>query len=231
MIRRSANLFLDEFFTLKERNRLQKSQKTIIDWPQYLRDFRLSRSLKQETAAAMLGVTQPTLSRWETGASTPTTAAQNKVLKLLRQEKTPLESLEWVQVFRRWLGGGTIETKDGILRYTTRLAEEVLKTPREAIEGARIRDWFVGEAIEQRERTTRLGFYDGMIASFEACFHVEMRAHIRRDVSFYLHSVAWPYVLQSGEIIKVCQCRTVERDEAEIIRDRLDGPAQYTFVR
>jgi len=61
-----------------------KSMKVInqVEFSQFIREFRQSTGLTQEQFAAFLGVTYPTINRWENGRTTPSPMA----LKLIEQK-------------------------------------------------------------------------------------------------------------------------------------------------
>lgn len=52
---------------------------------QFIRELRLLRGLTQEQFAASLGVTYPTISRWENGRTKPSPLAIEKLQVLLQQ--------------------------------------------------------------------------------------------------------------------------------------------------
>jgi putative transcriptional regulator len=52
--------------------------------PRLIRDLRLRMGLTQEKFAARLGVTFPTINRWENGRSRPSPLAMEKIEALLR---------------------------------------------------------------------------------------------------------------------------------------------------
>jgi ankyrin repeat protein/DNA-binding XRE family transcriptional regulator len=58
-----------------------------MHWGDLIRELRRTCGLKQEVAAELFGVTQPTLSRWETGKSTPSVAIQARILGVVRREQ------------------------------------------------------------------------------------------------------------------------------------------------
>ena len=52
---------------------------------QLIRAIRVETGLTQEQFAAELGVTYPTINRWENGHTKPSPLAMQKILKMLRQ--------------------------------------------------------------------------------------------------------------------------------------------------
>ena len=54
------------------------------DIPRLVRELRQQTGLTQEKFAAKLGVTFPTINRWENGRAKPSPLAMQKILELLR---------------------------------------------------------------------------------------------------------------------------------------------------
>ncbi len=54
------------------------------DIPQLIREFRQRTGLTQEKFAAKLGVTFPTINRWENGRARPSPLAMQRIEELLR---------------------------------------------------------------------------------------------------------------------------------------------------
>ena len=61
--------------------------KTPPDMPRFVRELRLRTGLTQEKFAARLGVTFPTINRWENGRARPSPLAMQKIEELLRAMK------------------------------------------------------------------------------------------------------------------------------------------------
>ena len=54
------------------------------DIPSFVRELRKRTGLTQEKFAAKLGVTYPTINRWENGRAKPSPLAMQKIVELLR---------------------------------------------------------------------------------------------------------------------------------------------------
>ncbi|MCS7217294.1 MAG: helix-turn-helix domain-containing protein [Candidatus Bipolaricaulota bacterium] len=54
-----------------------------------LRDFRLERGLSKRALAKILGVSAPTLARWEEGEAEPHDYNRQKILRLLEEGARP----------------------------------------------------------------------------------------------------------------------------------------------
>ena len=64
-----------------------------IDIPRLVRELRQRTGLTQEKFAARLGVTYPTINRWENGRAKPSPLAMEKIESLLRSLEDEGEDL------------------------------------------------------------------------------------------------------------------------------------------
>lgn len=201
-----------------------------IDWTVLIHQFRQQEGLKQEAAAQILGVSQATLSRWESGRSTPTVGVQNRLLKKLRRTRSPDACLHWISTFQKLFHPGAIINQQRMMLSITESGADALGASPDMLKGLCIDDFFVGELTDARDLASDAGFFSGRVLSFEAIRHVEVRKDIMRGVSLFYHSIDWPYVLETGEIIEVSQGRLVTKEEAMDIRARLRGREQFTYA-
>ena len=58
---------------------MRRLPECLTDWPSYIKDLRTRLGLTQREFANALGTAVPTVSRWETGASTPSPAYQRLI--------------------------------------------------------------------------------------------------------------------------------------------------------
>jgi transcriptional regulator with XRE-family HTH domain len=201
-----------------------------VDWPSLIAEFRRARGLKQDAVAHDLGVSQATVSRWESGASTPCTAMQNKLFRHARQARSPFATLHWAETFRRLLAPGVVISADKLVSLVNNPLAERLGIPTSEIEGQDFEQAFSGEVIETRRRAIECGVHAGRVASYEGCSHVKLNSQLAKNVSFHVHYVGWPYFSDDGEIAAVQQGVFVSPVQAAEIRGRLGGLVQFTLA-
>jgi transcriptional regulator with XRE-family HTH domain len=201
-----------------------------IDWAALLRDFRKTRGMKQSCAAGFFGVSQATISRWERGAIEPTVAQRNRLFKALRRDRSPLDTLYWVETFRRLMCPGAVTSKQRVMHAMTDAFAARVGVPREEIEGLRISELFGGEVLHYVDRARNEGVFTGEVASTEACARFEVDPNIRRDVSFNCHYISWPHFTDDGSIVSVSQGRFIDDAEAGAVRERLGGQMRFSFA-
>lgn len=201
-----------------------------IDWPDLLRDYRRRRGLKQEAAALDLGISQATLSRWENGVTAPTNAACNRVLKSLRRETCPSETMHFMHAFRRWLCMAAIMDSKGMVRMATDQSLTDLNISEAQLKAFSFEDSVRGEGLELRERNLEAGVFDGRIAVTEFAYELDFVRDLTGCGPFFIHAVGWPYLDENGEVLMTYQYTRTTRSQAAEIRSRLGGLVQHTPI-
>jgi transcriptional regulator with XRE-family HTH domain len=198
-----------------------------IDWPVLLRDFRKARGLKQEAAAAYFGVSQASISRWENGASQPTTAMCNRLFTELRRDRCPIDTPEWVATFRRLPVPGAVVTETGIATAVTGFLADKLGLRRDELEGLGIDDIFAGEVLDLAAQVREQGGFKGRVASAEACLRLGINPQIQRELSFNVHLVNWPHFCDDGTIVRINQGVFLTDDQLIDVRERLGAGVNF----
>lgn len=193
-----------------------------IDWPTMVLDYRKARGLKQAAAAKDLGVSQATISRWESGAIEPTRAARNRLLAFARRQRSPMDVVGWAETFKRIRAMGLVVAPGDVVELVTTSLAEVLGVPDEALEGVHTHEALDGDAPEIDTRRAEAAFFTGRVASYEAVTCLALNSQIG-DARVYTHYVAWPHFGEDGKIRCVEQGVVVSRDEYLEIRRRLGG--------
>jgi transcriptional regulator with XRE-family HTH domain len=201
-----------------------------IDWPRLLSDYRKSRGLKQAAAAQDFRVSQATISRWENGESQPTVAAQNLLFRAARRERSPIDTLYWVETFKRMLLPGAVSSPERKLDVVTEPMAELLGVPADELVGASVRQLFEGDVLELEASLVEAGLYAGRVASFEAVCRVDVSPQFRRGVSFFMHHVGWPCFLADGRIVNVGQGVVISKAEMAETKARLGGALRLVYA-
>jgi len=72
----------------------------MMNWPSIIRRIRKTRRLSQEAFAALLGTTQTTVSRWETGIQTPDIIYRDLLMNFVRQDDPISSDCLYLSKFR-----------------------------------------------------------------------------------------------------------------------------------
>lgn len=201
-----------------------------IDWAALLRDFRKTRGFKQDAAAEFFGVSQATISRWERGAIKPTVAQRNRLFKALRRERSPLDTLHWVETFRRLLCPGAVTSQHRVLHAMTDALAARIGAPRQELEGLRISELFGGEVLQFVDRAREEGIFTGRVASSEVCARLDVDPGIRRGVRFHCHYISWPHFIDDGDVVSVSQGRFIDDAEASDVKERIGGQMRFAYA-
>jgi transcriptional regulator with XRE-family HTH domain len=194
-----------------------------IDWGSLLLEYRRTRNLKQEALARDLGVSQASISRWESGASQPPAAVRNLLFRAARRERSPIDMLNWIETFKRIpVVGGVLMPNRANKIVTARMAR-LWDLPAEEIEGTPVHELFRGSVLENDAGVVRAGFFFGGLASYESISRVELNPSVARRKGVWSHQIGWPYFCDDGTILRVWQSTTVSRETAAEIKTKLGG--------
>jgi transcriptional regulator with XRE-family HTH domain len=200
-----------------------------IDWASLLLDYRKTRGLKQAAAAEDFGVSQATVSRWESGASEPAIATRNRLLRFARRRQLPLQTTRWAQTFRRIPSLGLVVARGNVVEVATTTLAMLFGVPGEALEGLRTQEILDGDAPEINARREEAAFFGGQVVSYEAAACTELNRRIGNAI-VYVHYLAWPHFGEDGEIRCVEQGVAVPRAEYLQIRRQLGGVIKASFA-
>lgn len=194
-----------------------------FNWPGLLREYRETRGLKQQAAAADLGVSQATYSRWERGATVPPVAMRNRLLNELLRARLPHTSEEWLSTFRKLPFPAAVVSKDNIINALSAFINKGARVQPSAGEGRSVEDIVEGEALEVAKRVRETGMFEGHVLCVEGCIQVRFLPGVDGGEPFHLHYVGWPQFAGDGEIVMVIQGVEVSEEEARRVRERLGG--------
>jgi transcriptional regulator with XRE-family HTH domain len=201
-----------------------------IDWPGLLREFRRARGFKQEAAAAHFGVSQASISRWESGAALPTVAMRNRLFTELRRDRSPIDTPEWIATFRRLPLPGAVVSENRVARAVTEFLASKLSVPRQELEGLSINDIFEGEILDLAQWVREEGGFNGRMASVEGCVRMDVNRRIRPGLRFNAHLINWPHFCDDGEIVRINQGVFLTRDQLSRVRERLGGSVRVLRI-
>jgi transcriptional regulator with XRE-family HTH domain len=202
-----------------------------IDWAALLLEYRKNRGLKQAAVAKDFSVSQATISRWESGAAMPTSTVRRLLFKAARRERSPIDTLRWVEVFRRLRVPGAVITADRTFEVVTEPMAELLNMPLRELEGLAVGELFEGEILDVDASIVEAGLFAGHVVSVEGACRVDVNRRLRRGISLWMHHVGWPHFLEDGRIVHVGQSILISKEATAEIQGRLGGPVRITLMR
>jgi transcriptional regulator with XRE-family HTH domain len=173
-------------------------------WASFVRAHRLSKSLNQSEFADLMGVSQQTVSRWESGTQLPDSAIQDRLRTELQM--TALGSLAfWKRRIQASQGHDVLIARDLTILAASAKAEQLLGTRDQGIVGRLFSDILPEPEMQTEAGNTNglnsirqfseIGFFDGLIRSIR----LEMEWHSPSGSYSYKTDV-WP-VLTSDQTI------------------------------
>ncbi len=203
-------------------------------WASTVRSFRLARRLTQKEAARLLGVSQPTLSRWEAGRQVPDAGTRHRLRRRM-EALTGLHQRILVETVRRSpVAQMLVDGELGVLAVSGPLAELLGRDPGE-LEGAHdpAHHPLGREAAGTLEALRHAGIREGRVAFAEAfdvlespragAIHVRQLwipaapeleggpLFIRTEVG-RVDAATWEVVRESGERVRI-----TTRHELEVV--------------
>jgi transcriptional regulator with XRE-family HTH domain len=171
-------------------------------WASFVRAHRLSQNLNQAQFAQVMGVSQQTVSRWESGAQLPDIAIQDKLRSQL--QTTALGSLAfWKRRVAASQGHDVLIARDLTILAASGKADRLLGPGNQGIVGRSFPDLLPEAEIGVRNSNglnsirqfSEIGFFDGLIRSIR----LVMEWHVPQG-SCACKTDVWP-VLTSDQTI------------------------------
>lgn len=172
-------------------------------WASFVRAHRLAQNLNQGEFAQLMGVSQQTVSRWESGGQIPDLAIQDKLRHQL--QATALGSIAfWKHRVSSSHGHEVLIDRDVTVLAASRRAVELFQAGAATIDGIKLPDLLPSTEIPDHgpmgltsiNQFREIGFFDGLVRSIrlDAEWHLEVGScACRTDV--------WPILTSEQTII------------------------------
>ncbi len=170
---------------------------TMVSWASFIKSFRLDQELTQKEAAELLKVSQPTLSRWESGRQVPDMRTRRRIQRLVDSHAGLRSRLAREVVARSLCAQALLDQELRIRAVSARFAELFGCDPGElearSLEGPHP---LGGVAHEALEAAYRAGLGQGELALVE-CVGETVGAGGRR---LYLRELWIPVIIEGGHL-------------------------------
>lgn len=199
-----------------------------INWRDLLLKYRRRCGLKQDALAADLGVSQATLSRWETGISTPRIAVQRKLLDNISGETKPFLSTPTLMSIGNWLCPAVAISDKGRFLGVSEPMSKILPQIDYDKHRVVLDDIFRGQVLEIQDMYVQTGFYDQKVECVEGCYHFEPRE--KHMAPFYFRVFSWPESNSDGTVYRVTQTQSISNQFAKEFFAKWGGPMKITYA-
>ena len=204
-------------------------QDTDPSWPALIARVRQLHGLKQEALAFMLGVSQGSISRWESGLVQPSAGYQKKLFELLEQRQEPVRSVPWENLIGALPFLALLVDSDGRIAVSSDVLPLIIGRPKSDFEGKYLRHLFTGHLVQIEETLGFTRFYSGQVSKVETTGPIILRDDQGDREVAYEHSLHWPYFYGGHLVRHVMQGRIISQQESSEIHDRLGAAAKITF--
>lgn len=183
-----------------------------VNWPSVIRNFRMSKRLKQAALAADLGVTQAMISRWENGESEPPERVKRRMTELVQDAFVVAPAPTWADLVSLNPAIELVTDSMGMLKAVSQGALDLLGMTREEIEGRSIRQFIGGDFVEALDLIREKGMFQNNLAFAQSLGSIEINvpSGLKTELVDFIH---WPrisqarstYCVHSGSVLNEAQ--------------------------
>ena len=135
-----------------------------VNWPSVIRNFRMSKRLKQAALAADLGVTQAMISRWENGDSDPPERVKRRMAELVQDAFVVAPAPTWVDLVTLNPSVEFVTDGMGMIKAVSRGALELFGIGRHEAEGRNVKDFLGGDFMNALGQLREEGMFQNNLA-------------------------------------------------------------------
>lgn len=179
-----------------------------VNWPSIIRNFRMSKRLKQAALAADLGVTQAMISRWENGESDPPERVKRRMAELVQDAFVVAPAPTWVDLVTLNPGIEFVTDSMGMFKAISAGALELFGVSREAIEGRPVSRFLGGDFAATMEALRTKGMFRSDLVFAQSLGTVEI-SNGSGTTALLCDFIHWPrisevraiYCVHSGAVL------------------------------
>jgi transcriptional regulator with XRE-family HTH domain len=179
-----------------------------VNWPSIIRNFRMSKRLKQAALAADLGVTQAMISRWENGESDPPERVKRRMAELVQDAFVVAPAPTWVDLVTLNPGIEFVTDSLGMFKAISNGALDLFGVGREEIEGRQAQQFLGGDFASNMDQVREKGMFQSNLAFAQSLGSLEINvaSGMKTVLCDFIH---WPrlseartvYCVHSGAVI------------------------------
>lgn len=196
-----------------------------VNWPSVIRNFRMSKRLKQAALAADLGVTQAMISRWENGESDPPDRVKRRMAELVQDAFVVAPAPTWVDLVTLNPGVEFVTDSMGMFKAISMGALQLFGVMREDMEGRSASRFLGGDFAETMEALRAKGMFRSDLAFAQSLGTLEINvpSGLKTVLCDFIH---WPrisearavYCVHSGAVVDdKLYARRLERRGQKIV--------------
>ena len=173
-----------------------------VNWPSVIRNFRMSKRLKQAALAADLGVTQAMISRWENGESDPPERVKRRMMELVQDAFVVAPAPTWIDLVTMNPGIEFVTDSLGMFKAVSLGALELFGIEREAIEGRQASQFLGGDFIENAGLLREKGMFQNDLAFAQSMRSLEINvpSGLKTVLCDFIH---WPRISDARAVLCV----------------------------
>jgi len=201
-----------------------------VNWPSVIRNYRMSKRLKQAAMAFDLGVTQAMISRWENGESDPPERVKRRLTEMVHDAFVVAPAPTWVDLVSLNPAIEFVTDSMGLFKAISQGALDVFNVDRERVEGRSINQFIGGDFAGALEAIREKGMFQNnlVFAQSLGTLEVNVPSGLKTVLVDFIH---WPrisearsnYCVHSGRVLTEAEytARLEERGKKLILRNTL----------
>jgi transcriptional regulator with XRE-family HTH domain len=183
-----------------------------VNWPSVIRNYRMSKRLKQAALAADLGVTQAMISRWENGESDPPDRVKRRLTDMVHDAFVIAPAPTWMDLISLNPAIEFVTDSMGMIKAVSRGASDLFGMDPERLEGRPINQVIAGEFADTLESIRENGmFQNSLVFAQSLCaMEVNVSSGLTRNLVDFIH---WPRISRARSTLCVHSGKVLTGDE------------------
>ena len=183
-----------------------------VNWPSVIRNYRMSKRLKQAALAADLGVTQAMISRWENGESDPPDRVKRRLTDMVHDAFVIAPAPTWMDLISLNPAIEFVTDSLGMIKAVSRGASDLFGMDSERLEGRPINQVVAGDFVETLETIREKGMFQNNLVFAQSLDAMEINKSSgpTRELVDFIH---WPRISQARSTFCIHSGKTLTDDE------------------
>lgn len=167
-----------------------------VNWPSVIRNFRMSKRLKQAALAADLGVTQAMISRWENGESEPPERVKRRLSELVHDAFVVAPAPTWIDLVSLNPAVELVTDSMGMVKAVSQGALDLFALSRDQIEGRQATQFLGGDFANTLATLREKGMFQNNLAFAQSLGTLDINVPSGLN-SVLVDFIHWPRIEQA----------------------------------
>jgi transcriptional regulator with XRE-family HTH domain len=183
-----------------------------VNWPSVIRNYRMSKRLKQAALAADLGVTQAMISRWENGESDPPERVTRRLTDMVHDAFVVAPAPTWMDLISLNPAIEFVTDSMGMIKAVSRGASDLFGMVPERLEGRPVNQLIAGDFAETLDTIREKGMFQNSLVFAQSLgvIDINLASGLKSERVDFIH---WPRISQARSTLCVHSGKILTDDE------------------